>query len=138
MTRIDFYVLQAQGRNERLQFAARLADKAWQQGCKVLIRAADAVMAEELDTLLWHFKPESFIPHSREPASEDPVVISLSAANPFHGELLINLADNLPEDFGHFQRLTEIVVQMPEVLSATRLLFGQYRERGYQVNTHKL
>jgi DNA polymerase III subunit chi len=138
MTRIDFYVLQAQGKDERLQFTARLVDKAWQQGCKVLIRTANAAMAEELDTLLWHIKPESFIPHSREPAAEDPVVICLNSTNPPHGELLINLADSVPEDFGHFQRLAEIVVQIPDVLAATRLLFGHYREQGYTVNTHKL
>lgn len=138
MTRIDFYVLQAQGRDERLQFAARLVDKAWQQSCKVLVRAADSAMAEELDALLWHVKPESFIPHSRNPTSEDPILICLNSTGAPHRELLINLADSVPEDFAQFQRLAEIVVQTPNVLASTRLHFGHYRELGYNVNTHKL
>ena len=138
MTRIDFYVLQAQGREDRLQFAARLVDKAWQQGCKVLVRAADLAMAEDIDTLLWHVKPESFIPHSRDPASADPILICVDSTNSPHRDLLINLANSVPESFAQFQRLAEIVIQTPDVLSSTRSHFGHYRAQGYDVTTHKL
>lgn len=138
MTRIDFYVLQAPQPEERLQFAARLTEKAWQQNCRVLICAADASMAEDLDKLLWHIKPESFIPHSRDPAAADPVSICLDTAAPPHRELLINLAPRAPGGFEQFQRVAEIVVQIPDVLSSTRQHYSHYRERGHQVTTHKL
>jgi DNA polymerase-3 subunit chi len=138
MIRIDFYVLQAPSPDERLQFAVRVVEKAWLQNCKVVIRAADAAMADDLDMLLWRIKPESFIPHSRDPVTADPVSIRLDIHNPPHKELLINLAEGVPDGFEHFQRLAEIVVQVPAVLTATRLNFSHYRDRGYSVNTHKL
>jgi DNA polymerase-3 subunit chi len=138
MTRIDFYVLQVQQAEERLQFAVRLAEKAWQQNCKVLIVAADTLMVENLDKLLWYTKPESFIPHSRDPAVPDPVSICLGTTEPPHRELLINLAPGAPSGFEYFQRVAEIVVQLPEILAATRLNYSHYRERGHNVNTHKL
>ena len=138
MTRIDFYVLQAQQAEERLQFAVRLAEKAWQQNCKVLIVAGDTLMAENLDKLLWCIKPESFIPHSRDLATADPVMICLGTNDPPHRELLINLAPGAPSGFEYFQRVAEIVVQIPEILATTRLHYSHYRERGHNVNTHKL
>lgn len=130
--------MQSADLNERLLFAARLADKAWMQGCRVLIRTGDADSAGALDALLWQIKPESFIPHSRDRAAADPVLICRDTSDPPHRELVINLADGAPERFETFQRLAEIVVQAPQVLAATRRQFSLYRERGYSVNTHKL
>jgi DNA polymerase-3 subunit chi len=136
--RIDFYVLQAQSRAERLQFAGRLVDKAWQQGCQVVIQAQNTAMAEELDALLWQIRPESFIPHSCDVTAADPICICQDLDDPPHREVLINLADQPPRDFHRFERLVEIVVQVPEVLASTRQTFSHYREQGYSAEIHKL
>ena len=137
MTRIDFYVLQAQSAQERLQFAARLIEKAWLQQCQVVVMAEEA-SASALDHLLWHFKPESFVPHGRNPTTADPVAIRLPGEEPPHRDLVVNLTNRAIPDFEQFQRLAEIVVQTPDVLEATRQQYGLYRQRGFIVNTHKL
>lgn len=135
--RIDFYVLQSSSLEERLNFAIRLTEKAWQQNCSAVLLAADAVTAEALDTQLWQFKPESFVPHSRVD-TDAPVVITASPELLPLRDLLINLGPSLPRDIERFQRLAEVVIQIPEVLEPTRQRYSRYREMGYPVNTHKL
>ena len=63
MTRVGFYVVQDAEHSQRLQVAARLADKAFARGHRIFINAADQGQAEALDQLLWHFRPASFLPH---------------------------------------------------------------------------
>jgi len=135
--RIDFYVLQSTSIEERLHFAVRLAEKAWLQNCSTVLLTADSAAAESLDSLLWQFKPESFIPHSRTDSSA-PVVISNDPGLLPLRELLINLGPHLPPEVGRFQRLAEVVIQTPDVLEPTRFRYSQYRDMGYLVNTHKL
>ena len=135
--RIDFYVLQSSAVNERLHFAIRLTEKAWQQNCSVVLLAADVATAEFLDTQLWEFKPESFIPHSRVDM-DAPVMITTDPDLLPLRDLLINLGPAMPREIERFQRLAEVVIQLPEVLEPTRSRYSRYRELGYTVNTHKL
>lgn len=135
--RIDFYVLQSSSVEDRLHFAIRLTEKAWQQNCSVVLLVADLATAELLDTQLWQFKPESFIPHSRTDA-DAPVVITTNPDLLPLRDLLINLGPALPREIERFQRLAEVVIQIPEVLEPTRSRYGRYREMGCVVNTHKL
>lgn len=135
--RIDFYVLQSSSSEERLHFAIRLMEKAWQQNCSAVLLAADNATAEFLDTQLWQFKPDSFIPHSRVDA-DAPVVITTDADMLPLRDLLINLSPVMPREVERFSRLAEIVIQVPEVLEPTRQRYSRYRDMGYSVNTHKL
>lgn len=135
--RIDFYVLQSSSIEERLHFAIRLTEKAWQQNCSVVLLVADGATAESLDTQLWQFKPESFIPHSRID-TDAPVVISANPELLPLRDLMINLGPALPQEIERFPRVAEVVIQIPEVLEPTRSRYSRYREMGYTVNTHKL
>lgn len=135
--RIDFYVLQSASVQDRLHFAVRLAEKAWLQNCTAVLLAADSATADTLDSLLWQFKPESFIPHSRVDTSA-PIVLSTDPGLLPLRDLLINLGPSMPAEVERFQRLAEIVIQIPEVLEHTRARYSRYREMGYTVNTHKL
>lgn len=135
--RIDFYVLQSSSPEERLHFAIRLTEKAWQQNCSVVLLTADTATAEVLDNQLWQFKPESFVPHSRMD-TDAPVVITASPDLLPLRDLLINLGPALPPQVERFPRLAEVVIQIPEVLEPTRQRYSRYREMGYSVNTHKL
>lgn len=134
--RIDFYVLQSTAVQDRLQFAVRLLEKAWLQNCNAVLLAPDSTTADALDSLLWQFKPESFIPHSRVDESA-PIVISTDPGLLPLRDLLINLGPSMPAEVERFQRLAEIVIQIPEVLEPTRARYSRYREMGYTVNTHK-
>lgn len=140
MTRVDFYILQADQEQARYQFVARLCEKACRQNFKVLILAPTEQVLATLDDLLWTFRPESFVPHS--PLGPDkhacPVALTLGQDDSGHHDLLINLDSSVPRIFSRFQRLAEVVVQSPAILQATREHYGFYKDRGYPVYTHKL
>jgi DNA polymerase III subunit chi len=52
--------------------------------------------------------------------------------------VLINLGAEVPQFFGRFERVAELVDQRPELLAQSRERFRFYRERGYELNTHQL
>lgn len=135
--RIDFYVLQSPSPEARLHFAIRLTEKAWQQNCSVVLLVPDTATAELLDSELWQFKPESFIPHSQVDG-DAPVVITANPDLLPLRDLLINLGPTLPGEVERFQRLAEVVIQTPDVLEPTRQRYSRYKDMGYSVNTHKL
>ena len=59
MTRVGFYVVQSAEPGQRLHVAARLVDKAAQHGHRVFINAVDEAQAQQLDDLLWSYRPAS-------------------------------------------------------------------------------
>tara|TARA_R110002094_G_scaffold33683_41_gene46276 strand:+ start:716 stop:1144 length:429 start_codon:yes stop_codon:yes gene_type:complete len=139
MTRVGFYVIRQAGEAQRLQVAARLADKAFQRGHRIYIHARDQAQARSLDTLLWSFRPGSFLPHglAGEPGS-DLVAIGWGEEPAGHDDLLINLRLEVPAFFGRFHRVAEVVTQDNASLVALRESWRFYQARGYQLEKHDL
>lgn len=139
--RIDFYVLPDQKENGRALLACRLADKAYGLGHTVYVFTASEARAAALDDLLWTFRQDSFVPHERYPLVGEegsPVLVGTAAPATVEAQVLINLADALPEGFERYERVVELVDQHPEVLMQSRERFRQYREQGCAPETHKL
>ena len=139
--RIDFYVLPDQKENGRALLACRLADKAYGLGHTVYVFTASEARAAALDDLLWTFRQDSFVPHERYPLVGEegsPVLVGTAAPATVEAQVLINLADALPEGFERYERVIELVDQHPEVLAQSRERFRQYREQGCAPETHKL
>ncbi len=139
--RIDFYVLPDQKENGRALLACRLADKAYGLGHTVYVFTASEARAAALDDLLWTFRQDSFVPHERYPLVGEegsPVLVGTAAPATVEAQVLINLADALPEGFERYERVVELVDQHPEVLAQSRERFRQYREQGCAPETHKL
>ncbi len=139
--RIDFYVLPDQKENGRALLACRLADKAYGLGHTVYLFTASEARAAALDDLLWTFRQDSFVPHERYPLVGEegsPVLVGTVAPATVEAQVLINLADALPEGFERYERVVELVDQHSEVLSQSRERFRQYREQGCAPETHKL
>ena len=67
MTPIDFYILQATSPQSRETYACRLTDKAFKAGKKVFIYTESFADAQRLNTQLWTFKGEAFLPHDIYP-----------------------------------------------------------------------
>lgn len=139
MTLVGFYVVQSAAPGERLRVAARLTDKAFQRGHRIFINASDEAQANELDDLLWSFRPASFLPHALH-GHEDSAAIAIGwGQDPgTHDDLLINLQLEIPPFFSRFQRVAEVVTQEPSSLGALRQSWKFYKERGYQLEKHDL
>lgn len=143
MTRVDFYILQQNGREARMRFACRLVAKARKHGNQLFIAVQNEAEAKELDDLLWHHAPESFLPHTifspgNDAAISAPTVIGHSDDCGDHHDILINLREDIPDFFSRFQRLAEIVVQDAEVLDSARANWKYYRDRGYPLQRHAI
>lgn len=136
-TRVDFYILAATDLTSRAVFAARLAEKAWHRGQRVAVLVPDQATAASLDTLLWEFRPDAFLPHAVAPEPA-PVMIGTDATPLRSQEVLINLDHRLSDQSDAFQRIAEIVIQQPDLLAESRRRYSQYRMRGFEVHTHKL
>ena len=143
--RIDFYILPSHDQPARLQLACRLTEKAYNSGCCVYIYAPEGDQAQQLDDLLWTYKQNSFVPHALYPSEPDEIApvrvgsASLSEADVnWRLDVLINLALEVPDFYGKFQRVIELVDQDVTVLQASRRRFRRYRELGLIPETHKL
>jgi DNA polymerase-3 subunit chi len=143
MTRVDFYVIQAGSEHQRGVFACRLAEKAWRLGLGIYVHTPSSADTRRVDDLLWTFRDGSFVPHlpladaaSADPAGTTPVLVGHGDEPGPNHELLINLAEDVPLFFSRFDRVAEVVG--PEGAERARERFRFYRDRGYELNTHKL
>ena len=141
MTRINFYISPNQAADASLQLACRIAEKAYDKQNKVYIHANSAEQAKRLDDLLWVFRQGSFIPHCQsqdENQQAAPVVIGHDGLPEMQPDVLINLADEVPNFFTRFERVAEIVSGDEPNREIARARFKFYRERGYPLETHEL
>jgi len=144
VTRIDFYILDHAPGDASLTYACRLAEKAVAQSNEVLINTGSATDCSRLDDLLWTFSQGSFLPHRRldstsQPDAGEPVLVGCGQ-EPENGrwDLLINLASDVPSFFARFSRVAEVVGADAQIKAAGRERFRYYRDRGYELHTHKV
>jgi len=143
--------VQSNAADKRLEVAARLADKAFQQGHRIYINACDELQANALNQLLWSFRPASFLPHGIEGEhgerakdgtaadnGSDTIGIGWGQEPQKHNDLLINLQLQVPPFFSRFARVAEVVTQEEKSLAALRISWRFYEERGYQLEKHDL
>ncbi len=137
MTTIDFY----SHVDDCLVVAARLVAKAYAQHGSVRVLTPDAQATDALDRLLWTRPPTGFVPHCRlaSPlAFETPVIVDHVLEHEGAATVLINLHGSPPPFFSRFERLAEIVGRDEAQVTAGRDRYRFYRERGYELRTHKL
>jgi DNA polymerase-3 subunit chi len=139
MTSVDFYILGATKQLDRLDFVCRLVEKVYGEGRKVYLHTENEKQAIWLDSHLWKFKPDSFIPHNIIGNSDQPeaqVQIGWQDHPAHHNDVLVNLSGPIPTFFSRFDRVLEVVIQDEAVLEQTRKHYKFYKDRGYEV-THR-
>ncbi len=137
MTRIDFYQLNPAGPDAG-RIACALCQKAWDSGQKVLLLTADERQTEELDSLLWTWRDDSFLAHDREEQEGliTPILVTHQADPRGERQCLINLSPEIPVWFAQFDRVLELVHEDNKSLARQHYAF--YKERGYELNHIKL
>jgi DNA polymerase-3 subunit chi len=140
VTNVDFYVLQSAESLARPQFACRLTDKALKLGHQIYLHVVDEAAARELDTLLWSFRAQSFIPHALQGESkQEPVIIGWSEDPGEPHDLMINLDLRVPAFVGRFARVAEIVFQNDTAIRDPLLeSWKHYKHYGYPIKRNNL
>lgn len=138
MTRIDFYVLSEN--QSRLDFVSRLVEKIYRQGHQLHIHTADNSLADRIDHLLWSSRDVSFIPHERAVGMDvkSPVTIGHDLTTPQGNEILVNLANDVPNFFSRFERVVEIIEAGDSHRQQGRVRYKYYRDRGYELTNHEI
>lgn len=142
MTRINFYVLNSQRANARLDFICRLTEKVYKQGHRILLHTDDDRQAGIINDLLWTWQQGSFIPHeiqTDEITPDCPIVISHQHdLKTDLQDVLINVAAEVPLFFSQFERVTEIVDQDEQTRQSARQRYRFYQDRGYPLESHDI
>jgi len=146
VTQVNFYTLSSEEESSRLQFACRLCEKAAALGHKILVITESEAQQNQLDDLLWEFKPASFVPHAKVPhtkidesdISRHSVLLCLNEVPDTANDVLINLGREACEQHAQFTRINEILCADQASLAAGRVAYRFYQSQGYQPETHKL
>lgn len=127
---------------DRVAYACRFLRKAVGLGARVLVTGSPVTLSQ-LDAALWSLSPIDFIPHcsladDARLVAASPVVLSDSIQSSAHRQVLLNLADLVPEGFEEFARVIEIVGSDDAGRQLARHRWKFYTDRGYSITRHDL
>ena len=142
MTETLFYHLERRALEEVLP---GLVEKSRQRGWKALIRADTADRADAIDTLLWTYDDQSFLPHAQMgdgDASRQPVLITVEEGNPNKAEILFCVGGAQPdwsdEKLSHLARSVLLFDGRDSAaLAAARQSWKEARDAGHDVTYWK-
>lgn len=128
---------------DKLGYTCRLLRKAWRQGAQVVTTGSPEELSR-LDTMLWIFEHEEFVPHARLRAGEriTPVMartpiwladVPTDVAGP---QVLVNLGPGMATGFERFARVLEIVSDDPDDAQQGRQRWRRYQSAGMVPKLH--
>ncbi len=154
--RVDFYLLEPSAAGSRERFACKFVEQVWRRGHRVHVHAGSPQEVQQLDELLWTWSDASFLPHrvvdgeapgaAPEPeeggggAFDRGAAVTLGCgAPPARADgVLVNLRSEVPDGFERFARVAEIVDGAEPSRAAGRERFRVYRDRGCELQTHRM
>lgn len=105
MSEILFYHLENQPLERVLPV---LVEKSLERGWKVVVETASDERAEVIDNLLWTYRDDSFLPHSRAGGDADamqPVLITTRPHNPNAAQVRFFVDRAVPQSGEGYQRI---------------------------------
>ena len=136
MSRVDFYHLQSKKLEDVLP---KLLEKAYSIGKRAVIRVGNEERVEFLNSLLWSYEDQSFLPHgSKKDGSADkqPIWLTAEQDNPNDAEFLF-LVDGAVadvEEFSKFERVFNIFDgNSEEALGKARNFWKELKNYGAEV-----
>lgn len=134
MTEIRFYHLQKSPLERALP---QLLEKVLAKGARAVVMAGSEERVEALNTLLWTYAQQSFLPHGSARdgnAADQPIWLTTEDENP-NGATILVLTDGAnSESLGTFDLCCELFDgNDPEVVSAARERWKDYTQAGHSV-----
>ena len=108
MGEISFYHLSSTSLERSL---AKLLERAWTQGHRIVVRAASPERVEHLSTTLWSYEEASFLPHGSVRdgnAATQPIWLTDCGENPNGASLLVVVDGVEAEDIGSYARCADL------------------------------
>lgn len=135
MTEIVFHV----GVENPVQHACRLVRDALAGDNRTIVSGPKTLL-EAVDVALWAMAPHDFLAHCDANADArmlavSPVILAMrqQCASLPHHQLLINLGEEMPEGFGSFEKLIEVICDSETSIVSGRQRWKYYKTRGYDL-----
>ena len=141
MTETLFYHLERRALEDVLP---GLVEKSLQRGWRAAIKTDSAERSDALDTLLWTYDDQSFLPHAQagdgDPAAQ-PVLISVEEGNPNSAQIFFYVGGAMPADWNGLQELARVVLLFDgkdsQALADARAAWKEAKAAGHDVTYWK-
>ena len=141
MTETLFYHLERRALEDVLP---GLVEKSLQRGWRAAIKTDSAERSDALDTLLWTYDDQSFLPHAQagdgEPAAQ-PVLISVEEGKPNSAQIFFYVGGAMPADWNGLQGLARVVLLFDgkdsQALAYARAAWKEAKAAGHDVTYWK-
>lgn len=141
MTETLFYHLERRSLEEILP---GLVEKSLQRGWRAAIKTDTAERSDALDTLLWTYDDQSFLPHAQSGDGEaggQPVLITVEEGNPNSANIFFYVGGAQPSDWAALNDLARVVLLFDgrdtEALAAARAAWKEAKGAGHDVTYWK-
>jgi len=141
MPQVDFYVTESRAPEAALLLLCKVVEKGYRQGRRFHINVASPMQARRLDSLLWTFRDGSFVPHglvNQTGSPVPPVLIGVDLAPDGDGDVLANLAEEVPRFATRFERIVEVVDGSNGGRAGARRRYRWYQEHSCEPQTHRV
>ena len=132
--RVDFYHLQSWPMEKALP---PLLERALQAGNRAVVLAASDERVEALASLLWTFRPDSWLPHgtAKDGTPElHPIWLATADENPNGAELVV-LTDGMATARSDFNRCLDLFDgNSEEAIAAARQRWSQAKAAGHELH----
>jgi DNA polymerase-3 subunit chi len=135
MTEVLFYHLEDQPVERVLP---PLLEKSLERGWRVVVQTASEERADALDSHLWTYRDDSFLPHGTwrdRDAAAQPIILSVNGDNPNKASVrfLIDCSE-LPGDADAYERLVLVFNGADEdATTAARAAWSASKSQGFEV-----
>ena len=141
MTETLFYHLERRSLEEILP---GLVEKSLSRGWRAAIKTDSSERSDALDTLLWIYDDQSFLPHAQqgdgEPADQ-PVLISVEEGNPNSANIVFYVGGAMPSDWAVLSDLARVVLLFDgrdgDALAGARVAWKEAKAAGHDVTYWK-
>jgi DNA polymerase-3 subunit chi len=141
MTEALFYHLERRALEDVLP---GLVEKSLQRGWRALIRTDSSERSDALDTLLWTYDDQSFLPHAQfgdGDATSQPVLITVEDGNANGAQIFFYVGGALPSDWDALNELARVVLLFDgrdaEALAKARAAWKDAKGIGHDVTYWK-
>lgn len=136
MSEVWFYHLERRSLDDTLP---ELLERTLARGWRAQVRAESSDRAQALDTLLWTYDEEAFLPHAQcgdgDPGLQ-PILITVERGNPNASDVLFIVGGVAPEDWDEnaFSRIVVLFdARDAAALSGARAAWKAVKEMGHEV-----
>lgn len=139
--RVDFYVLNTNKIEIKLNFVCRLIEKIYLKNHTLFVFCEHQPLAEAIDEWLWVFDAESFVPHNllgEGLTPPPPVQLGWEAPPKTHRDILFNLDLQVPPFIQQFRRVIEIIHDNQDAKQQGRERYRAYQQLGCTLHTHPI